>query len=198
VVIDALDPGEGPARAFVVGGDKLRVAALVDGSDWGISSETADFTRDLLRRRWTRALPDSADQVSTDLREAVGQVLSPRDPSGQVIFSAVVLLCRPEAVSMVASGGYAVRLICGVATHFLFRPRRLGDEMVRQGNLSPAEAATFPHRDIFTGPFLGVSDELFLAHRATRPGDRLIASNCLQDSSAGANRHPSPTIVVTW
>ena len=196
MVIDALDPREGPARTFVMGDDTLRVAALIVGAGWGGGVQAAAFTRDVLRRHWTKWLPDSADRVSSDVREFVAQVPPEFDPEGDdTAFSVVVLLCRPQAVSMVASGGYAVRFNSGTETQFLFKPRLLGDDLVREGKLSAAEVASFEHKDILTGPFLGHSDELFLAHRATRPGDQVIVSDFPDDASAPAT---TPTIVVAW
>jgi hypothetical protein len=166
------------------------------------------------------AAPTSTEEIARELLRVVVDFAVPlSDPEWGMSFSAVVLLCQPDAVSVAACGMFAVRLISGGSSRFLFRPRKWIEQAVEEGAMTTEQAATFPHREIFAGPFLGVGvqgvmEEVHRADATVSPGDRIAVyhylyedlpdatlsgvSSAAQLAAARAERRPAPAVLIDW
>jgi hypothetical protein len=168
------------------------LVAIVDGSgSWGSGREAADLARDVLASRWGSTAEWSVAGIASDISEvALSTPKELRDQEFGWSFSVTCLLCAHDLIESVAAGFYRVDVLRPSGMANLFRPAMLVDQLLAAGILRAETVATFPHRHVSLGPFVGDRDrvELTTARHIVEPGEFVVVTH--------ANRFDLSTVAL--
>lgn len=144
------------------------LVAVIDGvGSWGTGMEAADWARHRLAQRWTSSSPMTPDTLAADILSVAAAIPGElQDPEWGWEFSVAALLVVDETLHALAAGIFEVTVVDAAGFHPIYDPETLMKQLLRSGQLTAEQAATFEHQNLYVGPLVGGSGAGVLARPA--------------------------------